>query len=240
MDSVEQSLELLLEGIDELGFSLNSKQQQQFATYIREIQLFNATYRLVGAEGRDFVIKHLLDSLAAVPLIRKLLSLSGPKARLCDVGSGAGLPGIPLAIMLEETPIVLIERMGRRSGFLQNVVSLCNLARRVDVIQSDLSEVVDNYDVVTFRAFHPLEDVIRLVGNILTDKGFVCAYKGRIEAVELELSAVDALVERGKGGSVSGWGRTIIPISVPFLDAPRTLCVLQKGELSEEIGQYGN
>jgi 16S rRNA (guanine527-N7)-methyltransferase len=225
VSDIEQSLVLLEEGMEKLGLSMEPEQRRRFSTYLKEIELFNSTYRLVGAQGRDLVVKHLLDSLAALPLIRELLEIRGPDARLCDVGSGAGLPGIPLAIMLLDHRVTLVERSGRRSGFLRNVVALCNLDDRVDVIQSDLSEVIDTFEVVTFRAFHPLEDIIRPVGNILSDRGFVCAYN---------------LVKRGKGGSVSGWSHRIIPLSVPFLDDPRAMCVLQKAEAGEEVERYGN
>jgi 16S rRNA (guanine527-N7)-methyltransferase len=240
MADIAQDMELLREGIARMGLSMDDSQDRQFSTYIDEIYLFNTVYRLVGTEGRDFVIKHLLDSLAPVPIIMDMLQGLGPEGRLCDVGSGAGLPGIPLAIMLADVPVSLVERMGRRSGFLRNVVSRCNLDHRVNVIQSDLSEVTDTFDVVTFRAFHPLEDIIRPVGNILSDRGFVCAYKGRIESIAPELAAVDALVARGKGGSVKGWARRIVPLSVPFLEAPRNLCILQKGETKKELNGYGN
>lgn len=240
MSDIEQSLVLLEEGMEKLGLSMEPEQRRRFSTYLKEIELFNSTYRLVGAQGRDLVVKHLLDSLAALPLIRELLEIRGPDARLCDVGSGAGLPGIPLAIMLLDHRVTLVERSGKRCGFLRNVVALCNLDDRVDVIQSDLSEVIDTFEVVTFRAFHPLEDIIRPVGNILSDRGFVCAYKGRMETIQAELDAVDHLVKRGKGGSVSGWSHRIIPLSVPFLDDPRAMCVLQKAEAGEEVERYGN
>jgi 16S rRNA (guanine527-N7)-methyltransferase len=216
---------LLHQGLQQLGLSIDHEQEQQFVTYISEVNLFNRTYRLVNATGREFVIRHLLDSLAAVPYFHSIVTTH---THLCDVGSGAGLPGIPLAIMLKGTPIFLVERMGRRAGFLENALARCNLSDRVTVIQRDLSEVKQQFDIVTCRAFHPLGDVIREIAAIVTDDGVFCAYKGKEEVVQQELYDLEALVQAGKGGSVFGWESHIIALSVPYLDATRNLCVLKK------------
>ena len=228
MRDISQDMQVLQEGMAKLGLQLEGSQELQFASYIREVYLFNDTYRLVGAEGREFIVKHLLDSLSAVSYFRKLLASSPSHVHMCDVGSGAGLPGIPLAIMLRDTPMSLIERSGRRAGFLRNALALCNLDRRLEVIERDLSEVDARFGVVTFRAFHPLTDSIKPVGAILAEGGSVCAYKGRTDSIEEELAAVETLVAEGKGGSVLGWRYTIVPLEVPFLEASRNLCVLQK------------
>lgn len=222
-------LNLLGMGLEQIGLALDDLQRNQFSRYIHEIELFNATYRLVGAQGHEFVVKHLLDSVAAVPVFNRMIANMHKEIRLCDVGSGAGLPGIPLAIMLPGIPIKLVERSGRRAGFLRNALAICNLHDRVEVIEKDLSEVDDRFDIVTFRAFHPLTDVIRPIGDILADGGFVCAYKGRREAIEEELAAVELLVKQGKGGSGTGWISSIEPLSVPYLEAERALCIMQKG-----------
>jgi len=227
---IDQDLQLFEEGLALLGLSMDSGQRTQMRTYISEVYLFNGTYRLVGAEGREFVIKHLLDSVAPVALFKSIIDSYPGNVRLCDVGSGAGLPGIPLAIMLGDLPISLIERMGRRAGFLQNALAMCNLHGRVEVIQRDLSEVKDQFEVVTFRAFHPLSDIIRPIGSLVAERGYVCAYKGKVEALMRELDQLDALMRDRTGGSAIEWNRRIVPVHVPFLDAPRTMCVLQKGE----------
>lgn len=225
---ISMEMDLLQEGLVQLGLHVDASQIEQFSTYIREVYLFNATYRLVGAEGSEFVTKHLLDTLAAVPFFSTLIARLPPGSTICDVGSGAGLPGIPLAIMMPQVRFVLIERSGRRAGFLRNAVAICNLHTRVEVIERDLSEIDERYPVVTFRAFHPLTDIIRSIGDILAEGGFVCAYKGRKDVIEEELAAIDALVKAGRGGSGHGWKSTIEPLAVPGLDASRALCVLQK------------
>ena len=237
MRDISSDMRLLQEGLEELGLPLSAGQELQFAGYIREIYLFNSVYGLVSAVGREFIVKHLLDSLSAVFYFLDLVAGMPVGTRMCDVGSGAGLPGIPLAIMLSDVPISLIERSGRRTGFLRNALALCNLDHRVEVIERDLSEIDDSFGVVTFRAFHPLTDVIRPIGAILAEGGSVCAYKGRRDLIDEELAAVGSLVETGKGGSDLGWIHTIVPLKVPFLDASRNLCVLRKNEYVTRIGK---
>jgi 16S rRNA (guanine527-N7)-methyltransferase len=217
------------EGVASLGIAFDEGQFHQLFAYLDEIELWNPTYRLVGAEGEDLVVKHLLDSLSAVPVLQALIREKGWEAcRFCDVGSGAGLPGIPLAIAFADMPFTLVERMGRRVGFLRNALAVSRLAQRVEVLQADVSEVKKEYDIVTFRAFHPLQDIMKDIGSILAESGVVCAYKSREENVQRELDAVEALVRRGAGGSVSGWISKLVPVEVPFLDARRMLCLLEK------------
>lgn len=225
----DQLRQLCHEGVTALGLAFDEDQFRQLFAYFDEIVLWNPTYRLVGAEGEELMIKHLLDSLSAVPVLQAVIRKKGWSAcRFCDVGSGAGLPGIPLAIAFPDMPFTLVERMGRRVGFLRNALAVARLAQRVEVIQADVSEVKKEFDLVTFRAFHPLQDVMKDIGSILAKSGVVCAYKSREENVQRELSAVEELVRRGAGGSISGWVSDLVPVEVPFLDAPRVLCLLEK------------
>lgn len=216
---------LCREGVEAIGLSFSDGQFSALDAYLAEIELWNPTYRLVGAEGNELVIKHILDSLAAVPCLTELIRSKGGGMRaFCDVGSGAGLPGIPLAIAFGDFSFTLVERMGRRAGFLRNAVAVTGLTRRVEVLQADLSEVKKKFDIVTFRAFHPLQDIVGDIGSILADGGTVCAYKSREENVVQELSAIE---ERSRSGHVH-WKSRMVPIAVPFLDAPRMLCLLEK------------
>ena len=225
----DRNMEVLRDGVRELGLSLSEAQESQFAAYLGEIALFNSVYKLVAADGEELVVKHLLDSIAAVPVFQKILSTrQWEHPRLCDVGSGAGFPGIPLAIMLDGLRVTLVERSGRRAGFLRNALAICNLTSRVEVLEKDLSEVLDSYQLVTFRAFHPLADIIQEVSAITDHDGVVCAYKGKLETTDGELKELDRLAARGKGGSENGWNISRIPLQVPFLGAPRHLCLLEK------------
>ncbi|GEM_PF-641606 len=229
MDRNDHALQVLREGAQALGLSMSAAQEQQFTAFLGEIALFNHVYKLVAAEGDELVVKHVLDSIAATPVFRQLLAgQAWENPQLCDIGSGAGFPGIPLAILLEDVHITLVERSGRRCGFLRNAVAVCNLASRVEVLEKDLSEVTGTFQLVTFRAFHPLVDIIRDVGKITSGDSVVCAYKGRLESTDEELRELERLSSLGLSGSRSGWIAEKVSLNVPFLDAPRHILMLRK------------
>lgn len=211
---MEGHLTTFLEGIEELNIELTSTQIEQFKSYYSEVALFNRRLKLVGAEGADFVIKHLLDSLAPLKYFKDLIDNN---STLCDAGSGAGLPGIPLAIALPESPFTLVERSGRRAGFLRNAVAMTQLTSHVEVNEQDISEVTQQFDIVTFRAFLPLEKVMDQLSCILKPGGTIGAYKGRRELLEEELAPLSA-----------DWESEIIELKVPFLESERTFCLLKR------------
>lgn len=110
------------------------EQMAQLQAYARLLLKWNRTYNLLGATtAKDLIASHLLDSLATLPVIRRWLQLSGSSpaadAMLLDVGSGAGLPGLPLAIMLPDLPIGLVEPIGKRTAFLRQSIAQLGLPR---------------------------------------------------------------------------------------------------------------
>jgi 16S rRNA (guanine527-N7)-methyltransferase len=213
--------DLLHSSIEQLGLEFDEGQYSQLSTYIRELELWNPVYKLVGANGDELVTKHIVDSLSASSTIKELLS-GKPDSLIADLGSGAGLPGIPLAIALKDYRFTLVERMGRRVGFLHNALALCRLSDRVEVYDRDLSEVKGSFDLITFRAFHPLYDILDAVNPILAPDGVVCAYKGQNEQLSAELEMVETHCK-------STWTYERVPLVVPRLDAQRMLCILRKG-----------
>ncbi|MFA6508064.1 MAG: 16S rRNA (guanine(527)-N(7))-methyltransferase RsmG [Treponemataceae bacterium] len=181
--------------------------------YIAEIELFNPAYGLVGAKDRDeLVVKHILDSIAPLSALRDLLPPGLPI--VADAGSGAGLPGIPLAICMPDINFALLERMGRRVGFLNNVVAVLGLTN-VDVEQTEVERgAAGRYDLVTFRAFRPLDPpMLKALFRLLSPRGVLAAYKAREEKVAEEMSAIESLV--------GSWEEVETP--VPFLDEQRRL-----------------
>ncbi|MGH0052564.1 MAG: 16S rRNA (guanine(527)-N(7))-methyltransferase RsmG [Sphaerochaetaceae bacterium] len=211
---------LIKEGLKALQLSFSSRQMQQLERYIAELELFNPVYKLVGAEGRELVIRHILDSLAAA---KKIGELSGEyrKPLLADLGSGAGLPGIPLAIALQGYSFTLVERMTRRVDFLRNALVATGLSERVSIASWDIRQVRQQFDLITFRAFRPLVEILDDVAPILQEGGVICAYKGVAEQVKAELSQVEKQCK-------SHWSAEFFDLSVPMLDAKRTLCLLRK------------
>ena len=212
---------LLASSLQELGIVFDTTQMTQLNAYIAELELWNPTYKLVGAQGEELITKHIIDSLSAVPVMKEQLQALGNDATIADLGSGAGLPGIPLAIALKEYPVTLVERMGRRVGFLRNALAVCRLTDRVEVLDKDLKEVTQSFGLITFRAFRPLADILDLVSPILSPGGVVCAYKGQAEALDEEL-------EKVRTQCMSKWSCTLHSLVVPNLDAERVLCLLKK------------
>ena len=211
---------ILEDGIMEISADLLTEQAlRRLCRLFDEIELFNPVYSLVNADGRDLVVRHILDCLAPVPLMKEK---AGQDLRsLADLGSGSGLPGLVLASVLDESSITLVERMGRRAGFLRNTVAAMGLTQNVTVAQKDLSEVRNTFKAITFRAFRPFKDIISDLDRILEPGGHVFAYKSSEENIREELDVSEAY-----GGC--RFSCEILPCRVPLLDAKRSLLVLQK------------
>ncbi|MDR2478007.1 MAG: 16S rRNA (guanine(527)-N(7))-methyltransferase RsmG [Treponema sp.] len=199
------------------------------AKYIAEIELFNPAYGLVGtSDRRELVIKHILDSLTPLGVISDLLEKheGGTPLQAADVGSGAGLPGIPLAIALPHVSFTLIERMGRRAGFLRNTRAALALDN-ITVEETGLEKAAGNpamagrFSLVTFRAFRPLEpEILKALFKLCGANGTLAAYKGRREKIEAEMSAA----EQSRPELAGHW--EAVPCSVPFLDEERHLVLI--------------
>jgi len=189
--------------------------------YINEIETFNPAYGLVGAnDTNELIIKHILDSLAPLGIISRLrASRCETSPAIADAGSGAGLPGIPLAIAMPDAGFTLIERMGRRAGFLLNTKAVLSL-NNVNIEESELEKVTGSqFDLITFRAFAPLEPkLLKTLCKVCKPNGIIAAYKGRREKIEEETASL-------KNSNID---TEIIPYKTPFLDEQRHLLVLKK------------
>ena len=104
---------------------------------------------------------------------------------------------------------------------MRNAIALCHLADRVEICERDLSEVKGPFDLVTFRAFRPLPEILDLVDSILAPGGTVCAYKGQVDSLQAELEQVR---QRCK----SSWTAETVMLDVPNLEAHRMLCILHR------------
>jgi len=214
---------LLAEGLDKLGLEESERRVLPLLErYIEEIELFNPAYGLVKVKDRrELIVKHILDSLAPLKVKRDLFE-SRENLKIADVGSGAGLPGIPLAICLPQAAFTLIERMGRRAGFLRDAVAVLGLPN-VAVEEADMDELAiaadDRYDLIVFRAFKPLDGtIIKGLFALLKPTGILAAYKGRRQAIEEEMGSLQNLT----------W--EAIPLEVPFLEEERHLVLLRNYE----------
>jgi len=188
-----------------------------------EIELFNPRYALVNAEGEGLVRRHILDCLAPVAIVRECArQCSGEgKIRFADLGSGSGLPGLVLASVFDSWDISLVERMGRRAGFLRNTVAVLGLSSVVNIVQKDLSEVQNQYDVITFRAFRPFKDIISDLDRILAPNGVILAYKSSEENIQEEIQVLESY-------SGSRFTARTVGYKVPMLDADRRMLVVKR------------
>jgi 16S rRNA (guanine527-N7)-methyltransferase len=215
---------LLCLGINPAAMNLLSK-------YIEEIERFNPAYGLVKVrDRRELAVKHILDSLAPLAVLSRLTE--GGTA-VADVGSGAGLPGIPLAIALPGARFTLIERMGRRAGFLRNCLAALGLSN-VTVEEAEMEKSAPGrFGLVVFRAFRPLEaPVLKGLFRLLLPGGIIAAYKGRRQTVEEELKAAEVAVP------AIPFSSEILPLRVPFLDEERHLALISPGNAKVSVTKF--
>jgi len=210
-----ESDRLLSEGLAALGLQADGRERELLDAYIAEIELWNNRVDLVGIRRpEDLVVRHILDSLSAAREISGFQT-----AELADLGSGAGLPGIPLAIVLAGLEFFLVERSGKRAAFLRGAVAMLGIADRVHVIESDVDRLERAFGGVVFRAFRPFTaEVVASISRALVPGGVLAAYKGRRQAIDAELSALEALFEPP----------SIVRLQVPFLNEERHLVIARR------------
>ena len=198
--------------------------------YLAELDRWNARFGFVKGTQDDLVTKHALDSIAGAAVVAGLCAGSAaggveprPRGTVLDVGSGAGFPGIPLAIALPGAGFTLLERSAKKCAFLENCRALLGLAN-VTVLPADLSAAAGGYDVVTFRAVAPLARFLADLARSKVAWRSVAAYKGRRDRIDGELAALGPAAR----------GAEIVRLDVPFVDEERHLVVLPNGGGSAE------
>jgi 16S rRNA (guanine527-N7)-methyltransferase len=209
--------------------------------YITEIELCNPALSLVGTSDRqELIIRHILDSLAPLGFITQIAAKhndsTARQLHIADVGSGAGLPGIPLAIVMPDAEFTLIERKGRRAGFLRNTQTALGLSH-VTVEEAEMEKAPPGrFDVVTFRAFKPLEPkIVKKLFRLCGEGGVLAAYKGRREKIDDEMTALETAQRQG---NTLVW--EVFPCPVPFLDEERHLVVikLKERKFTTEVTEF--
>lgn len=194
----------------ELGLVLNSGQDQQLQQYLELLQRWNKVYNLTAVrDPAQMLPLHLWDSLSVVPFI---------KAEQClDVGSGAGLPGIPLAIMRPQQQFTLLDTNGKKTRFIQQAALELGLAN-IKVVQKRVEQwqPEQKFAAIISRAFASLADFVTVSGLHLQAQGRLYAMKGRYPESEI--------VELPQGWSVAGSHQ----LMVPGLEAERHLLELTR------------
>ncbi|WP_371323990.1 16S rRNA (guanine(527)-N(7))-methyltransferase RsmG [Dechloromonas sp. ZY10] len=199
----------LSSGLAELGLALSPATQAQLLAFRDLLLKWNKTYNLTALrDPQQALSHHLLDSLAILPHIG-----SEP---LLDVGSGGGLPGIPLAIARPELAVRMVDTVQKKATFLQQAAIQLGL-KNVTVNHARVEELPGQYAQISSRAFAELSLFVALTRHLLAPGGRWLAMKGVRPDAEIAALPADIVVER------------IIPLHVPGLDAERHLIILKAG-----------
>lgn len=192
--------DLLEQGTKELSLDFDVEKGM---AYLALLEKWNRAKNLTAITApNDMVVKHLLDSLAISPYVEG--------KRILDVGSGGGLPGIPLAILFPEKEFTLIDSVGKKTRFLNQAATTLELSN-VRTVQKRVESFHASapFDVITSRAFSSLPKMMQLCGHLKAPGGVYLAMKAKLE--EDEEVALELLVHQH------------IELKVPFLDGTRTL-----------------
>ena len=203
---------------DQARAILVSKMEQ----YIKEIILFNSAYNLTNTSDHDeLVVRHILDSLAGYEVLKNELEKRavGESLVVGDIGSGGGLPGIPLAAAFPQYSFKLVERMEKRCSFLENCAAMLGL-KNVEVLNLEAERVEpESFDLITFRAFRPLDQkMTKTLLRMVKKGGALCAYKAKRDNIEEEMNGIKPLVGEYE----------VLPLKVPGLeDSERNMVVVK-------------
>ena len=203
--------ESLRRGAAELNLVLSPQQHQALQDYLRLLEKWNATYNLSAVRDIEQMVgAHLLDSLA----LHAFIAPAG--MRIIDVGSGAGLPGVPLAILFPDNEFVLLDSNGKKTRFLTQVkidLQLDNLT----IVKQRVEDYrpAANFAIVVSRAFTSLAQFFYSTRHLLQAGGRFYAMKGKYPQAELEQLADNIHINE------------VVPLQVPGLDADRHLVIAQ-------------
>ena len=198
---------LLGSGLTELGIDATPLQQEQLLAYLGLMQKWNKAYNLTAIrDPQQMLVRHLLDSVAVVPYLNS--------DEVIDVGSGGGLPGIPLAILFPEQAITTLDSNSKKTRF-QNQVRIELGLDNLEVIHGRVETVEDrHFGQVISRAFASIVDMVTLSHALLAEKGVFLAMKGRYPDAELAELPPQYVLQQS------------YELHVPGLDEERHLLVL--------------
>jgi 16S rRNA (guanine527-N7)-methyltransferase len=208
---------LLALGIEGLGLNLSAANIADLELFLQEMGRWNQVHNLTAIEGESDSIKlHLIDSIAVLPILRQFLKSPNPK--IADLGSGGGLPAIPIAIAEPEWRLSLIEAVRKKTAFLQHARGSLKL-KNVDILSERVEYAAvhqkGQFDAVISRAFTSLARFLELSLPFLKPDGLVFAMKGK--RADEEMQAV----------CMNDW-RLLAdePLHIPNLSAERRILVL--------------
>ena len=203
-------LQQIKQGCVNLGLSLTDGQQVQLSCYVALLAKWNKVYNLTSVrDPKEMVSRHILDSLTIVPYIHG--------DSLLDVGTGAGLPGIPIAIVFPQMAVTLLDTNSKKTRFLQQAKAELKLDN-VTIVHARVEEAeLPKFSIITARAFASIKDIIALTGRHCDDAGRLLLMKGLRPDDELE--------------AISGEFKLhdVVELDVPGSDEQRHLVRIVKG-----------
>ena len=198
----------------QMGVDLLPAQQEQLQRYLALVQKWNKVYNLTALrDPADMLTHHLFDSLSAIaPLQRQLAQMGIPlaQARLLDVGSGAGLPGVVMAICCPGLSVACVDTVGKKAAFVQQVALELRLPN-LRGVHARVESLTEQFDVVSSRAFASLVDFTTWSRAALAPHGVWLAMKGKHPADEIAALPTDVAVFH------------VEHLTVPALDAERCI-----------------
>lgn len=224
-ESIEKNAlykEHLQQGIEELGLAVCNTSVEKLLIYLSELHKWNQVYNLSGIKKiEDHIYRNILDCLAVLPYINE--------NRMVDVGTGAGLPGLLLAIVRPEQEWLLVDANGKKTRFLNQIkhkLTLDNVVienQRIEMLSLEKFSKLGNFQGLCSRAFDNIPDSLRLCRPQLKPGMHFYALKGKVQQQE-----VDALPE---------WARLkeIIPLRVPKLEEQRHLIIISIEERKQKL-----
>lgn len=197
----------LAQGLTELRLEVDAATQQKLLDYLALLEKWNKVHNLTAVrEPAEMVTLHLLDSLSVLPYIKS--------GRLLDVGSGAGLPGIPLALLRPELQVTVMDSSHKKASFMRQAKATLGITN-LEVVCGRVEEYRPPhlFDVIISRAFSDLAEFIRLTAHLRVAEGFWLAMKGVYPYDEI--------------AQLKGISTEVLPVKVPGLEAQRHLVFIK-------------
>ncbi len=170
---METEQELLSKGLLELGVGVEEDTVVRFLSYLSELKKWNRAYNLTALKNdRDIIIKHFFDSLLF------LKAFPEDSGNICDIGSGAGFPGIPIAIVRPDISITLVEPSRKKCAFLRNIKKVINL-NNVAVLEARVEDIKDSdFNIAVTRALFSISEFIKKAKHVVKKNGCFIVSKG--------------------------------------------------------------
>jgi 16S rRNA (guanine527-N7)-methyltransferase len=172
---------LISEGLDELGFENDPLLIEKLEIYLATLKKWNRVYNLTAIdEDSEIIVKHFLDSLS----VNQYIQNSG---RILDVGTGAGFPGLVLALFNPEKSFVLVDGVSKKISFLQEMIGKLNL-KNVIAVHTKVEQYneAEQFDIIISRAFADIKKMTKLTSHLIKDGGKFIAMKGPDVMSELD------------------------------------------------------